>query len=159
MTGLLAFAAALALAHADAPAAAPARDPQPMDGTWRAVSIDNEGPSGRAVAFIEPSSIVREGDAIRFRLDVRLESAESGADSIVTMVQADCAARRYEMRDIASYRARRLLDSGGSLPVAEARPDSNMAGVLDRACGGTYLSGPVDREQYVRDYFGPAPAK
>jgi hypothetical protein len=155
MTALLAFAAALAFAQADAP---DAPDPQPMDGVWRAISIDDEGPSGRAVAFIEPGTMLRQGDDIRFRLDVRLEHASSGADSIVTIVHADCAARRYEMLSVASYRARRLMGSFGAMPMTQAEPGTNIGGVLERACTGQYLSEPVDREQYVRAYFGAAPA-
>ena len=153
MTAFLAFAAALAFAQADAPEAP---DPQPMDGVWRAISIDEEGPSGRAVAFIEPASVARAGDDIRFRLDVRLENASSGADSIVTTVHADCAARRYEMLEVASYRERRLMGSFGAIPMAQAEPGTNIHGVLERACSGEFLSEPVDREQYARAYFGTA---
>jgi hypothetical protein len=147
---MLAMLAALALAQAN-PAGPP--DPQPMDGVWRVGALDGESNMGKIAMFVEPASIVRDGQRVTFRTDFRAQQSSVNADSVVMIVRADCASYRHQILQAGFYRERRLLRALDALPEETAAEGTNIHALIGNVCSGQYMSEAVDRVDFTRQFF------
>lgn len=119
---------------------------------WRVVTIDDEDPDmGRSIAFVDLSSLVRAGDNVRFRMDVRMERP-AGA-GVRGTIAAGCTSRDYQPLQGVFYNGDRPISPPTDEPAANAEPGTNMYLVIEGVCAGRYLTGPVDPVAYSRSAF------
>ena len=135
------------LAAAAVPAAASAE-------TWRAITIDDKTNRGIAVAYADADSIERDGDEIRFTMQVRFGSPPPHFDSLRSHMRIECAARRWGSEDNHLYLGDRRGDDIGPTEMAAVRPETNGSIIVDSLCAGRFLTGPVDPAVHSREVFG-----
>ena len=124
------FAIALGLLAAAAPARAE---------TWRASSSD-----GNASAFIDADSIVRTGDQVRFRRElrwpeVRLLGNRLRYNRLLADYEGDCRAMTLRSLSVAAKLDDEVVLAGeGSGEIEQARPGSTAEVDLRSACFGEW---------------------
>ncbi|MGQ0588860.1 MAG: hypothetical protein ACT4N8_04915 [Sphingosinicella sp.] len=115
---------------------------------WRVVAIDDAGEPGQtvgaSVAFVDLETIARQGDTVRFAMEVRFRPQRGSANIMRSRMRAECTPRRWASEGSAIYADDRLLDESGPSPMADARPGTNAVNVIDGVCNRQFQSGSVD---------------
>lgn len=128
------------------PAAASAQD-------WRVVAIDDETERGISVAYADATSIRRNGDEVRFLMQVRFGSAPPQFDGLRGQMLIQCAARRWGSEGSALYLGEQRGEESAPTELQEVRAGTNAAIVLDNICNGRFESGTVDPAEHSRGVF------
>lgn len=114
-----------------------------LSENWREVTKVGEVPG-----YIDTDSIKREGDKVRFRLEMHLpqpQSARTGHrfDRITSMVEIDCRGKTYRVLRIGA-KLGDLSVFGGKSPdksVQPARPGTAVDDEMRAVCFGEWGSG------------------
>jgi len=121
---------------------------------WRVVAIDDAGEPGQtvgaSVAFVDVETIARQGDTVRFAMEVRFRPQQGRANIIRSVMRAECTPRRWASEGSAIYADERLLDESGPTPMDNARPGTNAVGVIDGVCNRRFQSGSVDPASHAQ---------
>lgn len=137
---------AVAAAAAAAPAAAYAQD-------WRVVSIDEDTPHGRSVAYADAASVRRSGDEVRFVMQVRFSRPPEGVDSLRGRMRIQCSGRRWGSEGSALYLGEESRREFPANALEAVRPQTNAAIILDNLCNGRFETGTVDPAAHSRTVF------
>ena len=128
---------------------------------WRVVAVDDAGEPGQtvgaSVAFVDLETIARQGDTVRFTMEVRFRPQTGSANIIRSRMRAECTPRRWPSESSAIYANDRLLDESGPTPMDSARPGTNAVGVIDGVCNRRFQSGSVDPASHAEGILAQSP--
>ena len=118
---------------------------------WRAAAFGSET-GNMAIAYVDQASIERTGEAVRFRLDMRLRAPlPSGQDRLEEVIAADCATRSWRGERNWTYE-----ENGRPMRATEVLETTAASGTVDNAvltaaCTGAFESGVVaDVDRHAR---------
>jgi hypothetical protein len=107
---------------------------------WRVAAVSKDG----SVYFVGADGITRDADEIQFFMDAWSSTVVNGANRLIGLVQADCRTKAYRPLSADDYLNDRHIRQEAHLPGVKYPPsESAVAGVIDAACKGDYLSQPV----------------
>jgi hypothetical protein len=135
---------------------------QPAQSDWRVAASDIQSEAGHAaggsVGFVDLVSMSRNGDRVSFTLEVHFlnQRDASGPDTLLSHMQAECAARRWSTTDTTIYRNGAEVDRAGTTPPVAVDPGTNGYAIVTAVCTGQFRTGPIsDRAAYARSLLAP----
>ena len=115
---------------------------------WRVTTLDEIG-----VSFVDLISLVKAGDQITFWYQLHLRDKKN-LSRMIANVSANCTTKSFHDIKATGYRADGTSADITNRSTRSVSPGSNMAGLVERACTGSWLSkAAVNPPVFADDFF------